>query len=303
MSRADPALLEAFVTVARLGTVGRAARSLGRSQPGISARLSSLELLWSTRLFRRGARGMILTAEGARLLPHAENALHALQRLDGLAGLPLSDPQEVRVGAGDALGRELLPRALGRLVGERSELTVRLVEGPGTRLVEALRQGEIDLALAVITAPAIDAEDLETAALLESPVDLLLPPDHRLVGRGPVASSVLEREPVVSLHSDSEFRRQLERALASRGVTLRPAVEVGNLSLVRRFVAAGLGVAAVPAIAFGRRTGAPPVRRRRLRGVPPVRYLRATRSGAALTAATTRLVELLVQEAGRAGPP
>ncbi len=72
----------------------------------------------------------------------------------------------------------------------------------------------------------------------------------------------------------------------------RPAVEVGNLSLVRRFVAAGLGVAPVPAVAFGRRNQ-PGVERRRLTGIEPVRYDHAVRAGVPLPEATRRLLELL----------
>ena len=71
--RADISELRTFVAVARLGAVGRAARALGRTQPSISARLAGLERSWSTRLFRRGSRGMILTPEGSRLLPLAES--------------------------------------------------------------------------------------------------------------------------------------------------------------------------------------------------------------------------------------
>ncbi|MDX1390661.1 MAG: LysR family transcriptional regulator, partial [Acidobacteriota bacterium] len=54
----DLGALEAFVAIARLGTVGRAAEVLGRTQPSISARLAALEAAWETRLFRRGARGL-----------------------------------------------------------------------------------------------------------------------------------------------------------------------------------------------------------------------------------------------------
>ena len=97
--------LLAFVAVARLGTVGRAATALGRTQPSISARLAGLERSWSTRLFRRGARGMLLTPEGARLLPRAESALRDLEQLDRVAGVAVAEDHELRVGAGDALGR------------------------------------------------------------------------------------------------------------------------------------------------------------------------------------------------------
>ena len=72
--RAGVGDLRAFVAVARLGAVARAAEALGRTQPSVSARLAALEAAWNTRLFRRVARGMVLTPEGTRLLPFAETS-------------------------------------------------------------------------------------------------------------------------------------------------------------------------------------------------------------------------------------
>src|SRR5512134_4038455 len=114
----DLPALRAFVAVARLGGVGRAAEALGRTQPSVSARLSNLEAAWGVRLFVRKARGMVLTPEGARLLPMAEAAIGAVEALDAAAGLPVGGSAALRVGAGDALGREVLPRALATLLRE-----------------------------------------------------------------------------------------------------------------------------------------------------------------------------------------
>src|SRR6185503_9638448 len=109
--------LRAFVSVARQAHVGRAAARLGRTQPSVSARLARLEAAWDTRLFRRHARGMTLTPEGARLLPLAEAVLRGADALEEAAGAPVRGPRELRVGAGDALGRALLPRTIARLLG------------------------------------------------------------------------------------------------------------------------------------------------------------------------------------------
>ena len=130
-------------------SVGRAAERLSRTQPSISARLLALEGAWGTKLFRRHARGMALTPKGARLLPLAEAALEGLGALDRAAGVPVSGHDELRIGAGDALGREVVPGAIARLLRARPTLSIRVLEGPAPRLLEALRTGEIDLALAV----------------------------------------------------------------------------------------------------------------------------------------------------------
>jgi DNA-binding transcriptional LysR family regulator len=76
-------------------------------------------------------------------------------------------------------------------------------------------------------------------------------------------------------------------------LAFRPAVEVGNLSLVRRFVAAGLGVAPVPAIAFSDSVRLTGCEARRLGGVPEVTYLRAVRQTAPIPQPVLRLLRLL----------
>lgn len=287
---ADVPALETFVAVARAGSIMRAADRLRRTQPSISARLLALESAWQTKLFRRHARGMALTPEGARLLPLAEAALQSLGALDRAAGLPVAGHDELRIGAGDALGREVVPRGIARLLDEIPGLSIRVLEGQGPRLLEALRAGEIDLALAVgDSAEQIAGVSFEP--LLSSPVDLLVPAGERAGGE--LTIERLRDRRLVTLQRGSGFRRHLEDAWNAAGVPFRPAVQVGNLSLVRRFVAAGLGVGPVPSIAFARHRADPGSTRHRLRGVPPVPYALARRAGVPLTPAAARFVALL----------
>lgn len=289
----DVPALETFVAVARAGSVVRAAEQLGRTQPSLSSRLAALEAAWGTKLFRRHARGMTLTPEGARLLALAESALEGLRAVDRAAGLPSSGENELRVGAGDALGREMLPRAMAILLRADPALAIRLLEGSAPRLIEALRVGDIDVALlAGDAAQAAAAErGIRLEPLLRSPVDLLISAKEGAKGAASLASLASRR--IISLQRGSGFRRHLEDAFAAAGVPFRPAVEVGNLSLVRRFVAAGLGVAPVPSIAFPRATRSQGVERRPLKGVPPIPYAVALRAGVPLSVAANRLIDLL----------
>jgi len=288
---ADAADLRVFLAVAVAGSIGGAAQRLGRTQPAVTARLQNLERAWSTRLFRREARGTRLTPEGARLLPLAESALRGLLELDRAAGLPATRETALRVGAGDAIGRERLPRALARLARERPGLEIRVREATGAGLLDALRDGEIDLAIVIRPSGERVPPGLDLAPCLRSEVALLLPRGVTRTPRKPRAAW-LDGRGLVVLQRGSGFRRHLESAFAAAGVRFNAAVEVGNLSLVRRFVAAGLGAAPVPAIAFPPGT-IPGVERRPLVGVPPLAYDRAVRAGAPLPADLTRLLELL----------
>ena len=288
-----PGDLQAFVAVARLGSVSRAAAELGRTQPAVSARLAALEAAWSTRLFRRGRRGMTPTPEGARLLAGAERVLEELAALERAAGAAPADRAELRVGAGDALGRERLPRAIARLRREEPSLEVRIREGTGSQLTDALRDGEIDLALVPAARERASEEGIERQPLFESPIELLCPRGFPAARGRALPLSRLAGKPLVTLQQGSAFRRHLELAFRARGLELRPGVEVGNLSLVVRFVAAGVGVAPFPAVAIDPTDRSKPIERRALAGVEPLRYEKAVRERAPLSKAAERFLELL----------
>lgn len=74
----DPQTLRAFVAVAREGNVSRAARHLHLSQPAVSLQLKGLAQQTGLVLFTRTPQGLVLTRDGAALLPQAEKALAAL---------------------------------------------------------------------------------------------------------------------------------------------------------------------------------------------------------------------------------
>ena len=286
--------LRAFVAIARMGTVGRAAEALGRTQPSISTRLSDLESSWATRLFHRRARGMDLTPEGERLLPMAVSALASMDELDRAAGKPLAGGSTLRVGAGDALGRGQLPAALTRVLAHFPGLDVRIVEGPGDRLLDSLQRGEIDLAL-VTGGPQEHplASSLSFRLLLKSQVSVLIPNSRKLRGKRSVGLQWLSGERLVTLQSGSSFRRFLEKEYAESGFQFRPTVEVGSISLVRRYVAAGLGMAPVPEVALDTRPVGNGIQVRRLRNVRSIAYYSAVRSGVPIPAPASALLTTL----------
>ncbi len=300
----DLADLRAFDAVARRGSVRAAAEALGLAQPSVTARVQGLERAWGTRLFVRRARGMDLTPEGRALLPGARAVLEAAEALARAAGAGAAGPARgVRIGSGDALGRGLVPRALARLLRSHP-VPVHVREGSGRALVEALREGDIDLALVPAAALAGGAPGgqvrlppgLAGEAVVTSAVGLLVPPgDRRGGGRGGVRLASLRDAALVMLLPGSSFRAHVEAAFAALGWKDAPAVsvEVGSWSLVRRYVEAGLGVAPVPAIAFATDRDRGRATLRPLTDIAPVAWWLLTRAGVPLPPATSHLHRLL----------
>jgi len=75
MNHLDPLWLQSFVAICRLGSVTRAAREVHRTQSAVSTHLRQLEAAVGVRLVARSTRSLSVTAEGERLLPHAQRLL------------------------------------------------------------------------------------------------------------------------------------------------------------------------------------------------------------------------------------
>ncbi|MFM7332134.1 MAG: LysR family transcriptional regulator [Brachymonas sp.] len=99
MNHVDVLSLKAFVAVAREGTVSRAAQRLHVTQPAVSLQLKALQERLRLELFARSGRGLVLTRDGAALLPQAEKVLSTLQDFHQSAGgLQASVRGRLRIG-------------------------------------------------------------------------------------------------------------------------------------------------------------------------------------------------------------
>ena len=103
----DVPRLEAFLEVARLGSMRAAARSLHLGQPALSARIIALEDELGARVFERTKRGVHLTLAGRALVPHAERALEAIESgRSAVSQVEQGDDGELVIAAASAINAE-----------------------------------------------------------------------------------------------------------------------------------------------------------------------------------------------------
>jgi DNA-binding transcriptional LysR family regulator len=145
-SATDLQTLRTFVAVAREGSVSRAAERLHRSQPAVSLQLKRLAEITGLDLFQRSARGIVLTADGAALLPQAERAVAAADdfalaanRLQGTVHGQLRigtilDPPFIRLGD-----------FLRQLVESAPQVATELRHGMSGSVLALVQQGELDV--------------------------------------------------------------------------------------------------------------------------------------------------------------
>ncbi|AYF30542.1 LysR family transcriptional regulator [Micromonospora tulbaghiae] len=248
-------LLEVFRTVARHGSITTAARALSFTQSAVSRQIAALEADIGARLFDRLPRGVALTEEGRELLPHAEAVLDRLDAarrdLDDLRGLGRG---RLRVGAFPTAVAALVPRAMASFRSSYPEISLSLVEGVTPRLLERLLADEADVAV-VSTSPTgeLDRERFDLRHLLDERLLVAVARDHRLARRRSVRLADLAQDAFVvgsAIAENSLLRASLPSGFSPR-IDIVAAEWTGKLGCV----AAGLGVALVPALAV---RGTPP---------------------------------------------
>jgi DNA-binding transcriptional LysR family regulator len=123
--------LRVFLAIAREGSLGAAARTLGQTQPTMGRRLQALERQIGHVLFQRTQHGFIPTDEGQALLVHAERMeIEALAAMRELAGAEMQLSGLLRVSCSDWFGALLLTPVIAEFTERHPGVTIELLTDP-----------------------------------------------------------------------------------------------------------------------------------------------------------------------------
>ncbi|MFL6052038.1 MAG: LysR family transcriptional regulator [Actinoallomurus sp.] len=237
-----------FIAVAEEGNFGRAAERLRMAQPPLSQQIKSLEAEMGVQLFRRTTRHVDITPAGQRFLQRAREILAAVdnavteasQVADGTLG-------RISIGFTGSATYDLLPSLVRVLRADLPgiELDIR-GEMLTPRQVAALAEGTLDLAF---LRPPVRSSEVEVRVLRREPLIAVLPAHHALANRKSVRLSDLADDPFITYpsHNRSVVYEAVLDTCQHAGFVPASIHEVSETSTLVSFVAAGLGVALVPA--------------------------------------------------------
>jgi len=242
--------LEAFVAVATCGNFTQAAQSLHVSQPALSRTIRMTEDALGARLFDRNTRTVQLTAAGSELLLVARRILAEFdESLGSLSQFIKGHRGQVKVSALPSMGA-LLASAIPQFCVDRPDVgfTVRLE--PDAAVLAALSQGVVDIGIAVQPPPE---GEFRYQHLVDDAYLLLCRSDDALGTDGmtsPVDWRVFQKHRYIASAKGTSIRTATDQVFMQLGLEVRPAHETSSLPIVGAFVAAGLGISAIPATAF-----------------------------------------------------
>jgi DNA-binding transcriptional LysR family regulator len=261
----DVETLRWFQLVADGTTVTEVAELYQVSQPGVSRALARLEKDVGSPLLLRRGRMLRATHAGTVFKRHVDAALHDMD--DGLAAVnELIDPETgtVSVAFQLSLGAWLVPELIDTFRRDHARVRFRLTSSDDARGSMVLADGQLDLEL---TARRPTEQGVVWEHLFTQPLVLAVSLDHPLAKLTEVGLDQVADEDFVMLRPSWELRAQTDRLCREAGFVPRLAFESDDLAVVRGFVAAGLGVAIVPADGFA--PGETYGRERHLRLVDP----------------------------------
>ena len=239
-------LLEA---VHRYGGVNAAADVLGRSASGVSRRLQGLADELDVALLRRVGRAVELTSAGEALLAKLPELRRAQESV--LAALAeAADPEvgELRLAAHTFAVAEILPQALDDWRARRPRSRWRIREAEPATGMDLLADRRADLVLMPVGPATPDATDPRflVEQLLAEPIDLVLPPQHRLTGAESATLEQLREDPWILGSPGQGSREEILAACRRAGYQPVAAHHAQDWAALSGLVAAGEGVSLLP---------------------------------------------------------
>jgi DNA-binding transcriptional LysR family regulator len=253
----DLAAFDLLLTVARAGSLGRAAAEHGISQPAASTRIRQLEGQLGLALIERSPRGSRLTPAGALTAVDAAAALDA-----GVTALRREHESRLRIVASMTVAEYLLPSWLTALRALDPGAAVALSAVNSADVAEAVLTGVAEVGF--VEGPDLPG-GLRAARVGRDELTVVVAPAHPWARRRRgIEAAELAATPLVAREAGSGTRRVFEQALARDGLDpVPPQAELSSTTAIKSAVAAGAGPAVLSSLAV-----APELASGALRAVP-----------------------------------
>ena len=231
--------LETFLEVARLSSFSRAAERRFRTQPAISAQIRALEDEIGARLLDRSGGKVALTAAGKVFLRYAEETLEQRRVvLIALAEMHRVPRGEIVVAANEGTCLHILPEVFAEFKRQYPNVAVGVKRLEHKKILEAIAENSCDFG--VISMPVTDKR-LTVVPIHRDELVVITPPDHPLAGRRKATVTEVLEYPLL-LPKVGRTRDALEATFDERHLKPAVSMELDSSELLKRFVAAGIGV-------------------------------------------------------------
>jgi DNA-binding transcriptional LysR family regulator len=239
-------LYRVFYTVARCGSLTKAAEELFISQPAVSQAIKQLEGQLGTSLFNRTHRGMELSVQGGKLI--FKQVEEALKLLDGaentLIELKTTATGTIRIGATDSIFSQVLADKIVEYNEKYPAVKFELITGTSPDTIMQLKENKCDIGF--INLP-IEDKDVNFTGMVSRLTDVFVAGEKFAFLKNQVVElKDLQQYPLLMIEANTVARRALSNYSQTLGIQLSPDIEVANWDLMLKFAKKGMGIGCVP---------------------------------------------------------
>ena len=236
--------LHTFLEIVRLKSFSKAAQTCYRTQPAISAQVRQLEQELRTELFERFGSRISLTTAGRIFADYAEQMLDLRRRAqDAIAELETNPRGELVIAANEATCIYILPKVFSEYCRQFPGVQLQVVRSYGSHVMEAVLDNSADFGL---TQLPVDEKRLQVVNIHRDEIRVIIPSGHPLEGRGGVTAREAVQFPLL-LPKQGKTRMRLNEWLEPVEDDVHITMELDSTEMMKRFVAAGLGISFVAA--------------------------------------------------------
>ena len=211
-------------TVVEAGSMAKAARTLGMSQPSVSDAMANLEAALRVRILDRGPRGIEPTIYAAALLRRGQVVFDEVQQ--GIRDIEfLADPAagEVRLGCPENLAVGFVPTVIERMSRRYPKVTFHVTPvEPAAMGFRELRERSVDLMIGRLLTPRLD-DDLDAQVLFDDRLRVAAGASSPWARRRKIAFDELREEPWVHIPSHNPVTAYIVAGLTAHGLEMPPA--------------------------------------------------------------------------------
>lgn len=231
--------LETFIEVSRLSSFSRAAEKRFRTQPAISSQIRSLEEEVGAKLLDRSGGKVSMTASGKLFLKFAEETLDARKAaMTAIAETERVPKGEIVVGANEGTCLHILPEVFAHFKKQYPDVAVGIKRADYAKILESVIDNSVDFG--VVSLPVTDNR-LTAVLVHRDELVLIVPPRHPLSKLKAAEAADIVQYPLL-VPKVGHTRDALDQLFHQRKLKPRISMELDSSELLKRFVAADVGV-------------------------------------------------------------
>ncbi len=236
--------LRIFESVARHGSISRAADELGLTQPAVSMQIKQMEDQLGLVVVEQVGKKFALTDAGQELCYHAARiGKHTAEMLASMEQFRELERGVLRVAV-VSTANYFLPALIAGFSAEYPGVRVSLKVANREAVLAAVSSNEAELAILGHTP---ERGDIVTQFFMDNPLVVIAPPDHSLASMERIDLCHIQDETIVTREQGSGTRAAMERFFSKAGITYQPGCELNTNEAVKQAVQAGLGIGIMPA--------------------------------------------------------